>query len=62
MYFRNKVGSVVKTVDGVIYEDETSIRTIVIKESEDKQELIDSTFERQKEKLEFWGALVRRIE
>lgn len=44
MYFRNKCGSVIKTENGVIFEDLHQTITLKFKPCEDMQENIDMRF------------------
>lgn len=44
MYFRNECGSVIKTENGVIFEDLYQVSNIEIKPCDERQEHIDSMF------------------
>lgn len=44
MYFRNQIGSVTKTKNGVIFEDLYQVSNIEIKLCDERQERIDSMF------------------
>ena len=44
MYFRNECGSVIKTENGVIFEDLHQVSNIEIKLYDERQERIDSMF------------------
>ncbi|WP_313627605.1 hypothetical protein [Enterococcus italicus] len=44
MYYRNQIGSVTKTKNGVIFEDLYQISNIEIKPCDERQERIDSMF------------------
>lgn len=44
MYFKNQIGSVIKTENGVIFEDLYQVSNIEIKLCDERQERIDSMF------------------
>lgn len=44
MYFKNQIGSVMKTKNGVIFEDLYQVSNIEIKQCDDVQVRIDSMF------------------
>ena len=52
MYFRNQIGSVTKTKNGVIIENEYKTTTIVIKDFEKKEDAIKMEFNVAKIELE----------